>query len=441
MITLRGLRPSKAGKPADRPEPRAASYEGGLQGVGNGHALGWCWKPADPDARVKVAIAVDGDIVAEGPADVVRPDLAEYGDGAHGFLIALPESLQAPGRRRVLALAGAEKVPIAAAPSFWHKAGSGNGWSDVVFEPDQTLSSGGLPAKVPAPPVSPDPRAVVLDGWLFDAREFEPSITGRTPAELDATVTALSAAAAACGAVGISYVPVVVPDKRHVVGGAAALDRSWLEALGARLRDVDEVDLLDLLPVLRDAARHGSPYHRTDADWNDRGAFFVARALLKDAHKRVPALRPLALADLHLRPVPSYRGTLADAPKLEPVGNDLVPCEPHIEAEEGVVIDAHGLHALRMPVEPHLAQSGSAHLRVYANPAQDADARVAVVGDSASLPLVLWLSERTRRTTFSWSQALPLDQLELELPPLVLHLMRERDLLGLGSSPPDRARS
>ena len=73
--------------------------------------------------------------------------------------------------------------------------------------------------------------------------------------------------------------------------------------------------------------RHGRPYHRTDADWNDLGAFFVARALLKEAHKRVPALRPSALADLHLRALDGYLGTLADAPKLELLDGELVPCE------------------------------------------------------------------------------------------------------------------
>jgi hypothetical protein len=433
----RARQSSKTTKPQGRANARASAYDGRLQGVSNGHALGWCWEPSAPRERVQVAIAIDGEIVAESAADIPRPDLAEYGDGVHGFLIALPDSLQAPGRHHVLALAGPGRVPIRATPSFWHEAESGNGWSDVVFEPGDALPGGRPPATVPKPPAaSADPRAVISDGWLFDAREFAPHLT--TPpsadppasADLDPIVTALSATAAACASVGLTYIPAIVPAKRGVLGAAPPLDRRWMADLQARLCDLDHVEILDLRPILRHAARHGAIYHRTDADWNDRGAFFVARALLKEARKWTPALRAPALADLHLRPQSGYRGTLAGALKLELVEGELVRCEPAVEAEDGVVIDASRLHALRMPVESQLAEAGSVHVRVYANPDLPEDARLAVVGDSGSLSLVPWLAEGARRTTFFWSSALPLTQLEIELAPVVLHLIRETDLLG-----------
>jgi len=411
----------------DHPAQSADRYEGCLQGVGNGHALGWCWEPAAPNDSVRVAIMVDGAVVAEGLADIARPDLAEYGNGAHGFMIALPDSLQAPGRHRMLALAGPDKTAIMTAPSFWHEAKSSDGWSDVVFEPGEPTPQGWLPAKVPEPPALPDRRAVIVAGWLFDAREFEP-YPEPTPAELDAIVVNLATATEKCAAIGVTYLPVLVPDKRRVVGVAPPAGRGWIAALGARLRDIDEVELIQLQPVLRQADRHGPPYHRTDTDWNDLGAFFVARALLKEAHKRVPALRPPALADLHLRAVPRYRGTLADAPKLELLDGELVSCKADVESEDGVVIDPSKLHALRMPVGKHLVEAGSNHLRIYTNSAREEEARLAIVGDSASLPVVTWLAECTRRTTFLWTQALPLTQLELELPPVVFHLIREADL-------------
>jgi hypothetical protein len=429
MIGRRGGQPSNTVElPPDPPAERTPIHEGCLQGVGNGSVLGWCWDPAAPDDRIQITIAVDGEIVAEGTADLSRSDLVEYGDGAHGFLVSLPDSLKAPGRRRVLALAGPDRAPIKASPSFWHEAGSGNGWSDVVFEPGDPLPSEAPPVEVPAPPTPVDLRAVISDGWLFDAREFEPT-PKPTPADLDACVRTLNATAEACAAVGLRYVPVIVPAKRRVLGDTPATDRRWLAELGARLHDVDEVDLLDLLPTLRHAARHGATYHRTDADWNDRGAFFVARALLKEARKWVPALRPPAFADLHLCPVTDYRGTLADVPKLELRDAELISSELAVEAEDGVVIDASRLHALRMPVESHLAEAGSTHMRVYANPEREEDARLAIVGDATSLSLLPWLAERARRTTFFWSRTLPLHEVELELPPVVFHLIRETELL------------
>jgi acetyltransferase AlgX (SGNH hydrolase-like protein) len=408
------------------------TYEGRLQGVSNGHAVGFCWAPASPEERVRIAIAVDDELVAEGMADISRPALAPYGDGAHGFLIALPESLQAPGRRRVLALAGSEQIPITVTPSFWHEADSGNGWSDVVFEPGSPPPSDSLPAVVPEPPRSSDLRAVLSDGWLFDAREFAANSTPAA-ADLEAVVARLTSTTLACANVGLSYVPVVVPAKRHVLASTPWIDRRWAAELRARLRDVDEVDLLDLLPVLRHAARYGATYQRTDADWNDRGGFFVARALVKEARKWAPELRPLALERLHLRPTSGYRGTLADARLFASSEGQLVRCKAQVEAEAGVVLDASHLNALRMPVESHLADAGdgATHIRVYASSELEDDTRLALVGDSAALSLTPWLAECARRTTFFWSPTPPLHQLELELPSVVFHLIREADLLGI----------
>jgi hypothetical protein len=407
---------------------RLPRYEGRLQAVANGHVLGWCRQPDAPQERVQIAIAVDGTVVAEGLAEVSRPDLAEYGDGAYGFLIALPTSLQAPGHHRVLALAGPGQVPITAAASFWHEARSGSGWSDVVFEPGDPTPSETSLHNVPKPPASPDLRAVISDGWLFDVREFDPP-SPTIPAALDACVLTLAATAQACAAAGLRYIPALIPAKRCVLGVAPPRERRWMADLKARLRDVDDVDIIDLLPVLRHAARHGATYHRTDPDWNVRGAFFVARALLKEAHKSAPALRPLAFTDLHLRPVADYRGALADVPLYEPRDGDLLACEMKVEAEDGAVIDASRLHALRMPVESHLAAVASTHLRVYTNSEIGEAAHIAIVGDAAAVSLVPWLAERAHRTTFFWSHALPLHELELELPPVVFHLIHEADLL------------
>jgi hypothetical protein len=397
-----------------------------LQGVGNGNVLGWVADRAHPLERIGVAVVVDGEIAAEGIADVPRPDLAtlELGDGAHGFMVALPERLQTPARHRILLLAGPEQVPIPAAPSFWHKPSLDGTWSDVVFEPGGMLS-----ARVPDPPIA-ERRALVAKGWLCDANEV--LAHGHVTEERLAQIAgALVGVADACAALGIGYVPALVPRKRDVLAGAPAGEREWVGELSTRLRDVDDVELIDLLPVLRDAARHGPAYNRTDADWNERGAFFAARALLKEAHKHVRELRPPGLSDLRLRGVPGYRGTLMDVPKVQISSGKLVPREltEEVQAEHGIAIDPSQLQALRMPVEQHLAEAGSVHLRVYAAPHDDR-ARLALIGDAAALALLPWVAERASRTTFFWTSDLPLDQLELELPPVVLHLLRESDLQG-----------
>ncbi len=277
----------------------------------------------------------------------------------------------------------------------------------------------------PQSSASRERRAVSVAGWLFNDCEFGAE---SCPADLDAIVASLSVAARRCAALGFSYLPVLIPAKRNLINVVPSCDRGWVAELTARLRDVDDVEMMPLFGVLRHAARHGPPYHRSDADWNDLGAFFVARAILKELHKRVPALTPASLDDLHLLPVSSYRGTLADAPKLELLDGELVPSELDVVPEDGLTIDASRLHALRMPVESDLAKAGASHLRVYAIPDRPDGARVAVVGDSAALPVVLWLAERASRIAFFSSQALPFSQLELEAPQVLIHLIRETDL-------------
>jgi hypothetical protein len=398
-----------------------SSYEGILQGIGDGGALGWAADRSDPQARVTVAVAIDGEVVAEGKADIARPDLADMGlgDGAHGFLIRLPKRLQAPARRSIHVLAGPERIPLPVAPSFWQKPAADGTWSDVVFVAGSASST-----PVAPPPERLQGRAIVeADGWLF--LEEEEDCVQPSEAEFEGTIARLADNARKCAELGIAYIPALIPRKREVLGGARG---DLPRRLRARLRDVDEVELLDLLRVLRDARPRGALYHRTDADWNDRGAFFVARALLKEAHKHERALRGPGLSDLHLRSLPEYRGTLADAARLERTADGLEPSAREVESEVGVVVDVSRLAALRMPVERHLAQTDSMHVRVYARAEHDEQARLAMVGDAAALSLMPWLAECTSRSSFFWADVLPLVQLELELPPVVFHLLRERDL-------------
>jgi hypothetical protein len=320
-------------------------------------------------------------------------------------------------------------VPLDPAPSFWCEADPGSPWANVSFEPGGTLS-----APVAPPPSEAPVRAVAgEDGWLFDAREFAPR-PAPTVADLEQIAAGLASLSAECAQLGITYVPAIIPCKRHVVTwglGQGGGERAWVDGIVAHLRDRDDIEVLDLLGPLRDAARHGRGYNRTDADWNARGAFFAARALMKEAAKRNAELRPPAMADLHVSPAGGYRGVLSTATTFADVDGELVAIDLDAPAEEGVTVDAWSLQALRMPVEPVLAGAPEVHVRVYAHPDAEAPVRAAVVGDAACLPVVTWLAEKTQRTVFFWAPSPPIEQVELELPHVLLHLVHEREL-GLG---------
>jgi hypothetical protein len=415
------------------------SYDGRLQGIANGVAVGWAWDPHNEKRRVPVSIEVDGQVITEGIADIRRDELVAegLGDGAHGFEIALPEMLQSYSYVRIVALAGRELELLPRSSSFWQNAKDGSLWSSVKFilgrEGDPEADAE-VPVEVPPPPDSPVRQALVgRDGWLFDAAEH-PDDERPDDGSLQRLADLLSDTAAACAALGITYIAACVPDKLQAFADEAGLDggsdRPWLTGLRARLRDRDGVDLLDLLPVLEDARRHGPCYQRSDPDWNDRAGFFVSRALIKEASKRSAELRPLLLSSLHLRTLEDYRGELADAPKVKLEQGRLTPTELSCAGESAVRIDPAKLHVERSPVERHLV-GADVHVRLWIAPESEPAPRLSIVGDGACLALLPWLAESVARATFFWTLMPPMEPVELELPDAVLHLIRYRDLARL----------
>ena len=421
-----------------------AGVDGRVQAVVDGRAVGWAWDAANPGERVTVEVEVEAEVVAEGVAEIFRDELAreEIGDGAHGFVLDLPIALQAREQVRLIARAGPERVVLPRSPSFWFQAAETGPWSGVRFrygrEGDPEPASD-EPLLVPPPPEPPPPEALIgRDGWLFPAAQLRERATP-TAADVERAAGELAEIAAACGEIGIAYIPALVPDKLQAVaeGAPVGLDRaaSWGERLRVWLRDADDLEVLDLRGVLDDARRHGPCFARSDPEWNDRGAFFVARALIKEARKRVPTLRPLPMARLHLVDRPGWRGTLADAPTVRWDGDRLAPIGYDFTDEQAVAIDTATLEAQRMPVDRHLTGAGT-HVRLLAMPEGGGSPRLAVVGDAACPPVLTWLAECAQRTTFFWAVRPPMEPVELELPDVLLHLIRERDLqAGLAGQP------
>ena len=83
MLGRRGKAVSVGRTPAVRP------VAGSVDGVSNGHVVGWALWPSDRAERVPVRVVADGEVVAEAVADD-RRDLAERGidAGTYGFRFA-----------------------------------------------------------------------------------------------------------------------------------------------------------------------------------------------------------------------------------------------------------------------------------------------------------------------------------------------------------------
>lgn len=276
-------------------------------------------------------------------------------------------------------------------------------------------------------------------GWLFpcdgDPDSVQPSgALSLSAAEIERHCAELGERRRRLKALRIPYVFAVAPLKERVYerflpDGISLEGDRFARKADAVLRNRNDGEIVDLLPVVRAARRAARVYPLTDSEWSDRGAFFAYRQLLKEAGKRLIDLdEPLLPEEGRFVPRAGFRGDLADRPKLTFVDGRLTPLEePAGPWEEEIdVADVSGLRALRMPAPEHLEATPGRAPRLY----EIADAlelpRAVLVGDACCLGLIPWLAEHFRRFVFLWSVEPPFEAIELEAPDVVIHVVSER---------------
>jgi hypothetical protein len=72
----------------------SCALQGTLEATDCTSARGWAWDPSFPTSPISVDVLVDGNVVATVPADQLRTDLVNRGDGRHGFAWPIPASLR-----------------------------------------------------------------------------------------------------------------------------------------------------------------------------------------------------------------------------------------------------------------------------------------------------------------------------------------------------------
>jgi hypothetical protein len=173
--------------PAAPARPARASDSdpyGYFDGVVDGHATGWCCRPADLSQRLNVEVIVDGKPVGAGVADRRRDAVARagYGDGRYGFRVALPEGLDDGGRHRIAVRV--DGVPLATAPSFIRgrrrptgddEADRNGQWANTRFIPQAAPGAAPAPAAKDRKEPKGAPSTPAKDGK-------EPSGAPSTPA-------------------------------------------------------------------------------------------------------------------------------------------------------------------------------------------------------------------------------------------------------------------
>ena len=376
------------------------------------------------DATATVDVSVDGQEVAAVRADLPRPDLAdEMGDGHHGFRADLPATLRDGGEHEVEVRVRGVVLPAGATgevPASFAAASP----ADTLFHlraPDPDADEPGALGAV-----------VGEQGWLFPFRR-----DGSPGSAWD--LARFEHLTAAFGEMGRPYLPAVSPAKELVYhelappGLAALTNPRPLELLRPSLLRSSAVGLLDLLPVLRDVTAGQQVFHRTSSGLNADGGLWVARALLREAAKVLPAGEAVAVS-APMGPRAPFRGDLAGRRRYIYKDDsflalpwDEVPAATFTEFARGP--DPARLRARRVPAEPHLRGAGPAEPLVFEN-THGGSLRVVLVIPETALAVVPWLAESVRRLVVFVADEPPLEPVELELPDVVFHVIDEAAAYG-----------
>lgn len=431
--------------PLRPPRPHhSMPVSGAIDAVLGRFVVGWAHDSDNASRRVEVELKLDGELVATATANLERGDLliAKVGDGCHAFRIELPHGLE-PGSEHVLAVrTSPEGLVLPLANDFVVEFEAGRSGPEVVVSVPDPFSAGRDSETASAAALgAPPPALLGAGGWLFELHEpelLDQLLGRRRPPEewIAQRREQLLGRHARLQELGVRYVVAVAPDKlllypeqlpaelQPASSGRAA------ELLAAALRDDNGVELLDLLPALRDARRHGELAPRTGTGLTWTGAFHAYRALAKELAKRWPAIEPLPAKALKLGVQVPVRESLAARERFALVAGErvLITPGPDPVETEGELVSGDLRAAfvpLMRPLEELLGHGAS--LLEVADPAVAESAMFVHAGGGARVASLV--AEHFARTLVVGSGEVPYRAVQSESVLVVVELLEESGLL------------
>jgi hypothetical protein len=411
------------------------AVDGRIDLIRNGVVDGWAWDPSTPAERVHLQVLLDDEVVGSAVAELPRPSLAAagVGDGAYAFRFVLPVTLASPGQHTLRVQAGGAALP--ASGGFAVQADDGDPWYAARFtvEVDADPGDGSEP---------PEPALVGLDGWLFDGgaarRWSEDRAVAATELAVASLLERLSNLEERVAEAGVKLLAVLCPAKEHVYRDE--LPRVVRDELVPRPGDplirgmlADPVlDPLDLLAAMQLGAEEHPVFLPTSGELSDWGSYCAYRAIIKRIATIVPGVEPpIELTESSLREGVS-RPWKRQAMLATDIG--LVGCPPEaLPAPPPVpVVVPPPVAALRTPDE-HLARIRSDFVAGWEQPDREQLARVLFVGPPTYEQLAEWAGRHFRFTLIVGAGVSLIDLVSLERPDVVVYLVDERSLLGVGT--------
>jgi alginate O-acetyltransferase complex protein AlgJ len=406
--------------------------DGAIQGVDAGRLVGWVADLGDLDRQLSVDVNLDGKLVRKAVTGRWSDGAAKAtGDGAHGFIVALPKRALDGGHHYLSVTVGGE-LTLPDGPSWeTHKVSQPDGTS---FE----RMRWGAQA-----PTLPEPRLLEgRDGWAFlcdDANGNLDQLLGDlrfTEPDLRDYRAILLARRQHLARLGIPYLFAVIPSKEAIYPellpasspqvGIPGLTGQLTEALAGT--DVRIVDLHG--PMRATALAGGELYYLRDCHWTFDGALAGAKTLLE-------ALRSIGFADARLderelsRADITVKGDLTGKERVALRDGRLVAATSEMEPvvrEPDRKPDLAALGLRRAQTPEHLAISRTRETVILEHERRPGGPRAIVYRDSFGDYLQPFLSSAFARTTWLWTRTIDMPLIERERPDVVIQVVAERFL-------------
>jgi hypothetical protein len=274
-------------------------------------------------------------------------------------------------------------------------------------------------------------------GWLFrfDGLERLAHVLGSAPISPDRTQERrrlLESRRARLAAAEIGYLAVTMPAKAAVYaehlppGIRFDFESRPAQELSAVLRGDPELELLDLLPVLRHARREGRVFLRQGRQLSWPGAFHAHRAVVKELAKRFGAVAAGSGPALELGELVEVSDPLQRRERIALVGEEVVPVLVGDEGpeQEPELVRAQ-LDAMYVSLPPDTAaELGPSAALLERGAGTDLPSAV-VLHDGSGERLVPFLAEHFGRMLVEESAGLPMAAIQRERPLVVIQLLSE----------------
>ncbi len=299
------------------------------------------------------------------------------------------------------------------------------------------------------------------DNWLYwsggDALDQYRSVAPLSEKDLHKMAVIMQERQSFCERMGARYFLVIVPDKHTIYPEflpewmSKANAKSHVDQIVEYLRAHTTVTVIDLRDAMMEAKKYAQEnlkteaYFKTDTHWNELGAFFGYREIMKRIAQWFPALRPMELSEFNLKNITVKGGDLAILAGLkDQYSFTSVSLEPKTPFSAKKIIDVGEFYKDHFPKLVLNEKTVHMDFGIFAmETGKTSLPRAVMFRDSFSSWLVPYLSEHFSRIIYYWvihetdKYDFYSDIVAHERPAIVINEMAERTLVQMHENTPE----